>query len=66
MGGRKRDSSRKREQAIIDRAERIAAFRLNRILTADSALPLGIAQERIEGDDAERSHKSSRKPLNEA
>jgi hypothetical protein len=40
MRERKRDRSKEREQAIIDRAERIFALRLTRMLNADGALLL--------------------------
>jgi hypothetical protein len=38
MNNQKRDRFKEREQAVIDRAERIYALRLMRILTADAAL----------------------------
>jgi hypothetical protein len=53
MPRRTRVSSREREQLIIDRAERIAALRLIRILTADGALPLGVVEEGTEPDKSQ-------------
>ena len=40
MGARKRETSKDREQAMLDRAERVFALRLMRMLNADGALPL--------------------------